>query len=238
MSNLHYVPSCNSTNDLLPELISKGASFTGLYTFCQLQGRGTYGNLWEGSKEQNTALSIAMESGAFPWSGFLFNYRTARLVRDYLASTTGLLVELKWPNDLVVGGKKVGGILIEKISTGSVPYYIIGIGINVLQKKFLGLPQASSLSVESRREFELHAFTKGLYEHLVNGLTEYVSEEDIMEDFNCFLFRRDQVSVFESPNGIRQNGIIRKALVEGTLLVELEHCGSTAMRHKEYKLLY
>ena len=179
-----------------------------------------------------------MESGAFPWSGFLFNYRTARLVRDYLASTTGLLVELKWPNDLVVGGKKVGGILIEKISTGSVSYYIIGIGINVLQKKFLGLPQASSLSVESRREFDLHAFTKGLYEYLVNGLTEYVSEEDIMEDFNCFLFRRDQVSVFESPNGIRQNGIIRKALVEGTLLVELEHCGSTAMRHKEYKLLY
>lgn len=238
MSELHYVSRCNSTNDLLEEFIPPGASSAGLYTFCQLQGRGTYGNHWEGGRGQNTALSIAVESSPFPWSGFLFNYRTAVLLRDYLASAADLEVALKWPNDLVAGGKKVGGILIEKRAKNGRGYYIIGVGINVLQRDFSSLPQASSLSIEAGREFDMHAFTKGLYRAVVEGLFLRPSEQEIMRAFNQVLFRKDQISVFESQSGVRQNGIIRRALPDGTLLVEFENEGTRQIRHKEYKLLY
>lgn len=132
----------------------------------------------------------------------------------------------------------MGGILIEKRAKNGRGYYVIGVGINVLQRDFSSLPQASSLSIEAGREFDLHDFTKGLYRAVVEGLFLRPSEQEIMRAFNQVLFRKDQISVFEAQNGVRQNGIIRRALPDGTLLVEFEKEGTRQIRHKEYKLLY
>jgi len=57
--------------------------------------------------------------------------------RSAAAAVTGLTVDLKWPNDLLVGGRKVGGILTEMHAEPTlVKFVIVGIGLNVNQEKF------------------------------------------------------------------------------------------------------
>lgn len=75
-----------------------------------------------------------------------------------IGATSGLTVDLRWPNDLLIGPRKVGGILVEsKIEAGAVAYAVVGIGINVHQRAFpadLATP-ASSLDMESGKEGSL-----------------------------------------------------------------------------------
>ena len=146
-------------------------------------------------------------------------------------------VEIKWPNDLIIQNKKVAGILIEKKNIDGISYFIIGIGLNVLQTDFQELKKAGSLLTQTGISFQLHDFTKKLYEYLIENLTKKASEDNILKEINHRLFRKDKVSVF-SHHELRQNGIIKKVDEEGFLWVELENEGLKKFYHKEIELLY
>jgi BirA family biotin operon repressor/biotin-[acetyl-CoA-carboxylase] ligase len=81
-------------------------------------------------------------------------------VRNFLANLNHAKVLIKWPNDLILNSKKVGGILIEKKKIEQNTYFIIGIGINVLQTDFPGLPKAGSILSATGFSFELEKFAE------------------------------------------------------------------------------
>ncbi|WP_419869127.1 biotin--[acetyl-CoA-carboxylase] ligase [Chryseobacterium sp. CT-SW4] len=237
MRDLFYIKECSSTNDEILRFLLYGKSdFISLYTFNQTGGRGQYGNSWAIIPEQNLAFSLAVNSLNFKISDSLFNYYTASIIRDFLASLTDSPVEIKWPNDIIVKGKKVVGILIEKKNAQSKNYYIIGIGINILQEQFSEISNAGSLFTQTGIRFDLNQLTQSLYSTLVKRLSNIPSDEEIMEQFNLHLFRKDKISVFETAQN-RQNGIIRFADEKGELWIELED-GLQSFYHKEIKLLY
>ncbi len=237
MFPLHYLPETSSTNDAILNILPDHPSGVAVFTFDQTAGKGQYGNRWIIAKGQNLAYSIAVKCDDVDLLGTLFNYRTAILVRDFLANMADTRVEIKWPNDLIIDNKKIGGILIEKIKSDFQDYYIIGIGINVLQKDFGDIRQAGSLLTQTHKSFVLNDFAQSFHQYFSENILFATVEETVLSQFNQNLYRKDIVSVFEL-NGVRQNGIIKNADEDGFVWINLEKDGMQKFFHKEIQLLY
>lgn len=124
------VDRCDSTHLLARELIHEGFSH-GTWISCRIQdkGRGRLGRVWK-SEEGNLFLSIILElENRALWSWVPLCVAVA--VTDCLKKHhPELAVQIKWPNDLWVCGKKLGGILCESVSHQGQSYIIAGIGLN------------------------------------------------------------------------------------------------------------
>lgn len=238
MEKLFYLDSCPSTQDLaqdyLLSLESAPTESIGFYTFSQTQGRGQYGSTWTSEPGQNLAYTLIFQMQndiSFP----LFNYYTALLIRAYIAKLTEKNIWIKWPNDLILNKKKIGGILIETQKIYQKAFALIGIGINGNQKDFSHLPKASSLSLQIHKDIDLHTLVSGIHSQLCMGLAR--QGEDTLKEYNAHLFRKDEISVFDI-NKTRINGIIRYADQEGFLWVEHEDENLKSYFHKDLELLY
>ncbi|MDO4224572.1 MAG: biotin--[acetyl-CoA-carboxylase] ligase, partial [Bergeyella zoohelcum] len=233
-----HIEECTSTNDAVVSYISQQPLGVALFTFCQTQGRGQYGNTWASPRNQNLAYSIALPLDKIHASDVSFNFHTAIIVKDFIAKMTHIDTNIKWPNDIILKGKKISGMLIEKRKIAERDYYIVGIGINILQEDFKHLPKAGSLFTQTGKSFDLNDFTQQFHQEISDKLVlQNINENEILEQFNQNLFRKDQISVFEIK-GMRQNGIIRNTDTDGFLWIELENDGLQRFYHKEVELLY
>ena len=236
MTRLHHFENCFSTNDEILSVLNEDES-TAVFTFNQTKGRGQYGNIWKVIPNQNLAYSLALKTSKVNISDTFLNYYTAIIVRDFLANLTNAHAKIKWPNDIILNGKKVCGILIEKKKINHEEYYVIGIGINVLQSDFSNLPKAGSVLSVTSLSFDLTAFTNQFHQYLISRMEDMDSEEIILNTYNNSLFRKDEISVFQK-NDLRQNGIIKNADKNGFLWIDLENDGLQKFFHKEIELLY
>lgn len=138
----------------------------------QTAGRGRLGRRWEAEPRSNLLFSVVLGHGTeFPvwrWT-FLLSEATALAVR----SATGLTVHSKWPNDLLLGGKKCCGILLESTGTADRSSWVGGIGLNVNQRAFpeefessaTSMRLATGVSYDRTRLFQsLMANIEDLYE--------------------------------------------------------------------------
>lgn len=137
-----HVAQCGSTNDLarewardLNDPAPSGALVTADF---QTRGRGQRGRQWQAGWGQSALMSFVYHLPTGAEVGQL-GLVVALAVADALVSVTGLDPHLKWPNDILLGGRKVAGILVEVSSLAPNPGgAILGIGINVNQERFLG----------------------------------------------------------------------------------------------------
>lgn len=238
MQKLFHISETASTNDEISNFItSTNDDFTALFTLNQTKGKGQYGNVWQSEPEQNIAYTLAVKTKNFLVSGNLINYYTATILRDFVANLTNRDTKIKWPNDIILNGKKVSGMLIERKKIFGNDYYIIGIGININQQNFENLPKASSIFVETGKTFDLMDISEQLHLLFLKNLKKNINEIEIIEIFNEHLFKKNEVAVFEIEK-TRQNGIIKSADKDGFLWVELENLGLKKFYHKEIELLY
>lgn len=238
MTILNYLTQCGSTNDEIVNFLSSAtAEITGLYTFVQSNGRGQYGNRWEVVAGKNIALSLAVPVSSVKLSDSLFNYYTALNIRQFTANLTHNEVKIKWPNDLIMNHKKICGILIEKKKVHNRMYYIVGIGLNVLQEDFKDLPRAGSLLTQTGTHFNLTDVAESMYTFLLDNFSETAGPEHILQCYNSYLYKKNEIAVFRKDN-ISQNGIISRADEYGNLWIDLEHSGLQKFYHKEIEMLY
>lgn len=236
MNSLIYFNNCASTQDELIDFLNQhylSEDFLAVYTFNQTKGRGQYGNSWENLPEENLAYSFALKTKNINVSDTCFNFYTAILVRDFIANLTKTEVKIKWPNDLILKNKKICGMLFEKNKN----YFVVGIGINILQENFKNLPKAGSILSQTGLSFELKAFTESLHQYLFEHLVQKEIPNDVLELYHLHLYRKNQVSVFEK-NEVRQNGIIQNVDETGHIWIDLENEGLQKFFHKEIELLY
>ena len=180
MASVLYLKECASTNDEIESFLLYGKSeIQAICTFNQTKGKGQYGNAWESPENLNVSYSLAIPLEKIKVRENLLNFHTAIILRDFLANLTKTEAAIKWPNDLIIKSKKVSGILIEKKTMDQKPYFIIGIGLNVLQENFENLPKAGSLLTQTGIQFNLEDLTNQLHEFILNHISEEITVENL-----------------------------------------------------------
>lgn len=199
-----YYPSLASTNEVAKREAQQGASEgTIVIARQQIAGRGRLKRVWlspEGSISLSIILYPALEH--LPSLIMLTSLAVARSIRV----VTGLEVQIKWPNDVLVGGKKVSGILIESSVRGSmVDYAVIGIGVNV-NLRLSDFPDivttATSLSEELARDVSLLALTRRLLIEVENLYLVLLAGGSIYEDWRDSLVTLGREVYLESGGAV------------------------------------
>ena len=123
----------DSTNDVLARLFREGSAGDGTVVVADSQtaGRGRLGRKWASPGGRNLYLSVLFRPDIPPIKSPVFTF-LGSLALESVFSRYGVDVSIKWPNDIVSGGKKLAGVLTEMgCSEGKVDYLIIGIGVNL-----------------------------------------------------------------------------------------------------------
>lgn len=128
-----YLESTESTNDVAKDLAEKRApEGTVVIAEEQTKGKGRRGRTWLAPKGSSLLFSTIFYPRLKPQEAARLTMAASWSAAEAIEATTGLATTLKWPNDIRVAGKKVGGVLTEAAFTGeNVDYAIVGIGINV-----------------------------------------------------------------------------------------------------------
>jgi BirA family biotin operon repressor/biotin-[acetyl-CoA-carboxylase] ligase len=152
-----YYSSIGSTSEVLKELAAQGAPEGALIiTDEQTAGKGRLGRKWLAPAGTSLLLSLLFRPDLAPNQAQRLTMICSLAIADAIEGLTGLPVGLKWPNDIFIRGKKVGGILTESGTTGRrLDYVVVGMGLNV-NLAISTLPElrgrATSLSDELGRE--------------------------------------------------------------------------------------
>ncbi len=132
-SSLLALEECGSTNDEAKALAQSGA-LAGIVVTTEKQtaGRGRRGRIWHSPAYENLAMSILLRPNLAPQDAGLLTLMAAVVVSEAIFDVTGLQSILKWPNDILVQGKKLCGILTEMAADPeSIDWVVVGIGCNV-----------------------------------------------------------------------------------------------------------
>jgi BirA family biotin operon repressor/biotin-[acetyl-CoA-carboxylase] ligase len=118
----------------------------------QTAGRGRGGHGWHSARSAGIYCSVVLRPQVAPADVLMLSLAAGLAVRQGVEQVTGLRADLRWPNDLLLGGKKFCGILIEMNAEATrVRYAVVGMGINVNQETFPPSIEATSLRMESGR---------------------------------------------------------------------------------------
>ena len=155
---VEVVDEAGSTNALVAERGHAGAG-QGLVVVAEHQtaGRGRLDRSWESPARSALTFSVLLRPAApphsWPWLPLLAGYAVSKALR-----AAGFEASVKWPNDVLLGprdgpSRKVAGILVERIETGSGPAAVVGVGLNVgMTAEELPVPEATSLAVAAEGE--------------------------------------------------------------------------------------
>ena len=202
MSGFHVVKfkQIDSTNNYLKNSYKLLNNFSFVVTDYQTNGKGRNDRVWSSEEGQNLMFSFLIKDQdllkKFSALSIISAVEVAKLLEDYQIKD----VSIKWPNDVLIGDKKVCGILLE----GQIlEYLVVGIGLNVNQKVFPdGLRRpATSLSLEANKDFNIDELEQKLFSNIVKDLSN-LDEEAILNYFrshNYLLNKRVKVLVNDQP---------------------------------------
>lgn len=207
----------------------------------QIKGRGQLGASWQSKPLQSLTFSIYNKFTNLSSSSlFAINFAVSIAVYKALNKLMVPQLAIKWPNDIMSHSKKLAGILIEnQLKDGLIVSTVIGIGLNVNEEKIEGLPNATSMLLETGKKFILEEVLTLLSEEIIQQLhlLENKNTSFFKTIYDSLLFKKNKISVFEDKHGIRFNGIIKGVTKMGELLVENEEDEILSFQLKEIKYL-
>lgn len=223
---LYYYESTGSTNLDAKRLLEEGAPEGVLVVGGeQKQGRGRRGRSWQSPPGTNIYMTLGLRPEFQPDLAPMVTLLDAMAVAEAVEETCGLKTQIKWPNDVVIGGKKICGILTEmSAETGYIHYVVIGTGINVNIREF---PEdiretATSLCIEKGETVLRAPIIAKTMEHFEDYYEKFAQTMDLsllMEKYNARLVNRDaSVKVLDPQNEFE--GTARGIDEKGRLLVE------------------
>jgi len=167
-SVIHYFRT-DSTNNVSLELAARGAPHgTVVVAEEQTAGRGRLGRSWYSEKSSGIYTSVILRPPLSPAAAPVLTLMAGVAAQRAIRATSGLAVDIRWPNDLLVNGKKVCGILTEmNAELDRLHAVVLGIGINVNHSEMPAELReiATSLRIESRRAWSrVHLFVALLNE--------------------------------------------------------------------------
>ncbi len=218
----------DSTNEEAKRLIAekKLKDKTVIITSEQLAGKGQYGSCWISETRQNLLMSIVLCPDFITIEKqFYLNIALALACANALNEYSANTVLIKWPNDLILKNRKVGGILIEQIITGQkINYCIAGIGLNINQQSFPNsLPLAASLSSLENKTFPLNEILHNVLSHIL-AVYEKLKENafgELKQDYLRHLIGFEKMRVYKWQ-GKLVHGKIVGVTNEGKLQMKID----------------
>jgi len=215
--------------------------FTVVVAKHQTKGRGQMGTVWSSQDAKNLTFSVFKRFENLKLEQqFVISMVSSLAVINALKKMNLPKLSVKWPNDILSANKKICGILIENvIKQNKVAGSVVGIGLNVNQVDFSGLPQASSILNITGTSYDLDELLQSILNELkiLFDLVESNQFETIKTTYESFLFRKDKPSTFENAEGLF-SGFIKGVSNEGLLKVLLEDDVLETFDLKTIKLLY
>jgi BirA family biotin operon repressor/biotin-[acetyl-CoA-carboxylase] ligase len=223
--NFLFVEELDSTNSFLLDKKNE-ITIDGTVLFAEKQnkGRGRFDRQWYSTKGQNLTFSVLLtKTATFGKSINLLNLGSSVVVAHTIENLFQLKTELKWPNDVLINGKKISGILLESVSSGNkLTKLVVGIGLNVNQTIFQGQYniQPTSLKHEYGQFIEREKLLAELLNNFEDMLYKLKSDPDsILKEWrkSCKLIG-ERISVVQLEE--TKHGVFEDIDEEGYLLLK------------------
>lgn len=166
----------SSTNDKAKELAKKNKNNLVIISEKQERGRGRFGRKWN-SGLGGLYMTVVLKEKDLDKAKYL-TFIAAVSVAKSIKNLSNLNAEVKWPNDVLVNDKKICGILTETVS-GKEKYALVGIGVNINQKKFSKniINKATSLKIETNKSYNINKTIKTIINNF-NLLYKYYKNKN------------------------------------------------------------
>ncbi len=222
---IHYFDSVDSTNTVARTLAADGAAEgTVVIAEAQTQGRGRLGRTWLSPPFRNLYVSIILRPPMAPAAAAQITLVAGVAVAE-AASEWAPQVAIKWPNDVVIDGRKIAGILTEmEADDGRVRFVILGIGVN-LNAAPEDFPaelrdRAAALCTAAGRPIDRVTFAERLLSRLEERYDLFVSQgfaaiRPLWESRSCLTGRHVEIDA----GGQRCRGVVTGIAADGTLLL-------------------
>lgn len=218
--NLILLETVDSTNNYLKKLGAEGCeNGTVVVTREQTAGKGRLGRVWLSEKDSclmfsfllRPQLSLAQITAITPLCGLAL----CKAVREY----TGLQAMIKWPNDIIIGSKKLAGILTEiSLQAQNVEYIVTGVGVNIVQAVFDEeiADKATSIFLETGKKIDCNDFFAFIINYIEKELEEnnFTLTEKVIEEYSALCasvgrnveFYRGNEKLSGTATGVDENG--------------------------------
>lgn len=177
-----WLPVTESTNQLALEAAQAGAQRGVWIADEQTAGRGRGGHSWHSTRGDGLYVSVLVTPELPLDRALWLSLATGLAAQQAIRSTTGIRIDVRWPNDLLCGDRKLGGILVETSvanaarASAALRYAVIGVGINVHNRSFP--PEISSLATSLRLEGAAGVRRQALMIALLRALDRELDELD------------------------------------------------------------
>ncbi|MGB8318465.1 MAG: biotin--[acetyl-CoA-carboxylase] ligase [Ignavibacteriaceae bacterium] len=226
--NFIYCEEVDSTNSVLFDKSNKfNQNGTVLLAEKQTKGKGRKDRVWYSAKDQNLTFSILLNNKKYlSVNPNMINFGTSLAVALSIENLYQLRVNLKWPNDVLLNGKKAAGILLETSSRGTrLEKIVIGIGLNVNQTFFQGNFNIQPTSI--RAELNQIVEREKILSEILNNFEEIIEKIEseskwILNDWraHCNLIG-DKISVTDGD--VVKYGIFEDIDDDGYLLLKSDN---------------
>ena len=241
-SNMQHLASVGSTNVLALQAAQSGAAHGSVWIADeQTAGRGRSNHSWHSPAGDGLYVSVLLRPQMALVDALWLSLASALAVQAAVATVTSLAPDIRWPNDILIGSRKCGGILVETSAVASQPdaqamlrYAVLGVGINVNQQSFPAELEAiaTSLRRESGRTWArepiLIEFLRALNQEIASLEAELCGiciETKLLERFaaSSSWVRGKYVSVDEAggytgvTDGLDTRGFLRVAADDGVM---------------------
>lgn len=233
--NIHYFEQIDSTNDYA-KIVAQKPFEDGdiIIAESQSKGRGRFSREWLSSMKKGAYLSILLKPDISFEKITRLTIITALAICSVLEDHTQKKVEIKWPNDILINGKKICGILTEiSGEVDKINYVIVGIGVNInLDIEDFDeslVRKASSLKIETSKTQN----RKGIVQKILNAFDQYYDDflndknyEKIMNEYrnkSCLIGKKVEVRIYNNDSiyakvlNIEKNGALKVELENGEI---------------------
>ena len=224
-SRIHFFETAGSTMDIARGLARKGCpDFTIVIAETQTSGRGRMDRNWS-SPEGGLYFTLVLRPHIPPVMSPLVNFCTAFVLARTLKEFCGVEARVKWPNDVLINGRKVSGMLSEMEAAGDqVSFVNIGIGINMNNDLPSDLPSATSIKIITGKACSRKAFLSEFLDRLENRIHQPDMANVIEEWKSCSATLGRQVRIISHQGvttgkavDVDPNGALLVRTADGTI---------------------
>jgi len=240
IDNSFYFGEIDSTNDVLKRE-SNNYDFKNLLAVSskQTKGKGRLGRIWQ--SDDGLYMSYLLRPDISPIDAPLFTQIGAAAIIQTFNEISDIDVKIKWPNDIVIDGKKICGILTElNAELNKINYIVLGIGINLNQIEFSDelASIATSYKIETGECLKLRNFLEVFLEKFDILLKEFLNEKNIENTLN--ICRNKSIIIGKEVNIINVNNVRKVEVInineKGQLMVINENGEEEAIFYGEVSI--